>query len=340
MSNRNPPSDLRSLIEEHDAAALALETAAITAAAGGITSAVALAIAAARRHWLRAFGDLKTRQRGSDVNQITGELADALRRIRVDPGTAILDYAARARTLGIRQGFTEAGASPVDLGGVLDLGTHTTVSNAVQAARDSLAQTAQITDSTTAGSWATIEALASTAHRAGSGIKRATTTVFNDELNGGITAAANHLGAQRVWIAERDACVHCLALSGSIVDVGEPFDLSATFGTKPLAWEPISAGGLTGPPRHPNCRCRCAPWLGQADDTTLPFPDALRREAERSILRGIKLPSESELTRLTAADRLLHTVTRTSRAPSGWAVPKTVKTRAERAIRRGTFTAP
>ena len=112
---------------------------------------------------------------------------------------------------------------------------------------------------------------------------------------GEVTARA--LGSQGVvWVAERNACVHCVALSGQVTRFGESFDGSRTWGDKPLAWE-----GFNGkPPRHPHCRCRLVPWDGGQET-----PEALKREAERSVARGWSLPTESNAARLRALDRLL-----------------------------------
>lgn len=134
-----------------------------------------------------------------------------------------------------------------------------------------------------------------------------------------VTARA--LGAQgTVWVAERDACVSCVALSGQVARFGETFDGSMTWGDKPLAWE-----GFNGkPPRHPHCRCRLVPWDGGQET-----PNALKREAERSIARGWSLPTESNAARLRALDRLL-------REP-GTRLPPSVVRRAREALAGKNF---
>jgi len=134
-----------------------------------------------------------------------------------------------------------------------------------------------------------------------------------------VTARA--LGAQGVvWVAERDACVNCIALSGQVATFGQPFDGSLTWGDKPLAWS-----GFSGkPPRHPHCRCRLVPWDGGQET-----PDALKREAERSVARGWSLPGESNAARIRALDRLL-------RQP-GTRLPPSVVKRARAALAAGNF---
>lgn len=135
----------------------------------------------------------------------------------------------------------------------------------------------------------------------------------------GATAVAEQTGAARMWVAERDACVACLAYAGvtTMVDV---FPVGLTFGDKPL----VPPGPLVGPALH--AHCRCAIELIDPNDTAIPA--ALKREAKRSVLRGFSLPSESEQARLRAADRLL------SQYPG---LPKTVEAYARRAVQRGRF---
>lgn len=157
---------------------------------------------------------------------------------------------------------------------------------------------------------------------------RATTVVVNEAANTGSDQLAAKLGAARLWVAERNACLHCLALSGEVAPPGGHFDGSLTFGKKPLpVWPPGSE--LESPPRHPNCRCRCTPWLGSAPGYTGPdLPAALKREAQRSILVGWRTETESERARLDAAARLLR---------RGTTLPKSVQARARTAVKRGSF---
>ena len=129
-----------------------------------------------------------------------------------------------------------------------------------------------------------------------------------------------------VWVAERDACLTCLRLSGTVIDPdsGAGFDEDATFGapgSAPQVWPPGMP--LMKPPRHPNCRCRLR--IIAADNTMV--PDALRREAERAVARGWSA-SDSRRARLSAADRLLH---------HGSRLPRTVQERAARDVERGSF---
>lgn len=133
-------------------------------------------------------------------------------------------------------------------------------------------------------------------------------------------------GLRVVWVAERNACLTCLRLSGTVIDPnsGMGFDEDATFGkpgSAPAVWPPGLP--LMAPPRHPNCRCRLR--IIAADNALV--PQALRREAQRSVLRGWS-DHASRRSRLNAAERLLDRGTR---------LPRTVQERARRDVTRGSF---
>lgn len=133
-------------------------------------------------------------------------------------------------------------------------------------------------------------------------------------------------GLRVVWVAERDACLVCLALSGHVIDpnTGAGFDEEATFGkpgSAPSVW-PLGMP-LMSPPRHPNCRCR----LRVISATQTMVPAALRREAERTVARGWSNHA-SRVSRLSAADRLVAAPNR---------LPMTVNERARRDVGRGEF---
>lgn len=336
MTSPSPQPDLRSTIDAHDVAAAALEVEAVAATAGLLRRQVDAALSAFLAQWRATFPDLRTRRSGPEFDRVTRALAAKLHAVTFDPAPALLEYTAKARALGVAQGFVEAGEPPAPMPTRIDFSTRTQISHAVADAKQKLAVARTLAHTVDSGSFHTVQAAVAPATQAANGVARTAATLTNTELNAGITDVADRLGAQRVWVAERNACVVCLSLSGHVVDVGQAFDLDATFGTKSMAYVPISAGGLTGPPRHPWCRCRSTIWRGANDDSVIDFPTALRREAERSILTGQALPTESEHVRTQAADRLLRLVSNGT-SPSGWQVPKSVRAKANAAVDRGTF---
>lgn len=144
------------------------------------------------------------------------------------------------------------------------------------------------------------------ARTAGSAVRAHTAWTIGQAVNAGLTAAAEAPGLVRLWVAEADACVRCLAYTGRTEDEHGHFPGG-------LAWDPrqrhIGAPAIDGPPLHPHCRCRTVPWnprLRPAGDGVA-FPDALEREAQRSLAYGRTTGSESRAARLRAARELLRT---------------------------------
>lgn len=168
------------------------------------------------------------------------------------------------------------------------------------------------------------------AQRAVGAVNTGSTYLTNHVANDAARQVAGQAGAKLLWIAERDACVICLALAGHIADPmeGLGFDEFATYGPypAPTVWPPGMP--LMRPPRHPHCRCQVCVWLGSAPGMP-DLPESLRREAARSILKGWSLPSESNRVRLEAARKLL--------AAGGRGLPKTVQERAAHDVARGKF---
>lgn len=147
-------------------------------------------------------------------------------------------------------------------------------------------------------------------------VERAIVSAVNEASNDAIAATAIRAGLPLVWVGERDACVHCLAYTGQVSATGT-FPEGLTFGGKPLRHT-----SAVKCPLHPNCRCRLRPLVASE------FAEALRREAERSVLRGYSLPSESMASRIAAAERLIE---------RGTDAPASVVAFAQRSIKAGKF---
>lgn len=148
-------------------------------------------------------------------------------------------------------------------------------------------------------------------------LDRAVTTIVNGAGNAGTTIVADLADMPTVWVAETNACVTCLAYSGQVADPGKKFPAGRSYGARSTVASP-----LDHPPAHPNCRCTVEPL--NSDE----YAEALRREADRSVLRGFSLASESMATRVDAARRLL---------ASDVEAPKSVIAYAERAVGAGRF---
>ena len=153
--------------------------------------------------------------------------------------------------------------------------------------------------------------------RAADVLSRDVTTLVNHAGNKGTAAVADAVGLPTVWVAETNACVECLAYSGRISKPGKPFPGGLTYGAKSYHPDPVDV-----PPRHPRCRCTIEPLVSRE------YAEALRREADRSVLRGFSLESEPMRVRVDAAERLLD---------RGVVAPKSVKAYAARAVKAGEF---
>jgi hypothetical protein len=103
-----------------------------------------------------------------------------------------------------------------------------------------------------------------------------------------------------IWQPERNACVRCLKYAGRFRAAKETFQGGLSF--DPAAPKPDPKDRIAGPPLHPNCRCELdvIPQSSAAANAT-----ALKREAERSVLKGWALNSESDAVRTRAAQQLL-----------------------------------
>lgn len=148
----------------------------------------------------------------------------------------------------------------------------------------------------------------------------------NESAAHGQLAVADATGSAALWHAERNGCVHCLSRAGAFRRADGTFGYgpNGSFAAKPLELD----GPLTAPPLHPHCRCSLIVGPRAALEG---LASAMAREAARSVLRGDKLPSESEASRLQAAQRLL--------ANGGAGLPKTVRERARRAVAASSFSA-
>jgi hypothetical protein len=90
-----------------------------------------------------------------------------------------------------------------------------------------------------------------------------------------------------VWVAERDACVVCLAYAGQI-SADRTWPGGLTFDPKRVVHrgEPF-----VGPPAHPHCRCDVQ--LVASVGSAKLLATSLQREAQRSIAKGWALPGEA-----------------------------------------------
>jgi hypothetical protein len=343
---QTPNQPTLQLVLEHAAEALALERAA-----RGVAAPLRAKLKALTRTlsalWVRKVGRVDEPADPITLHDIATETRNRLADIRFTPADELTRYAEQAIDLGVRQAVDELHLHATE--GAVE---HVLPATGRRAARfewpaadldQATVDAIRAVDATVAGKLADAETAVtriagnnfaelatalSPAQQAATATEATATWATNKAVNDGVAAVADQLDAERLWVAERDACVHCLAYSGHVARAGQGFPVGLTFGDKPLVpWpDPMF---LPGCPLHPHCRCRITVWLGSVPGYTGPdLPAALRREAERSILTGWRMASESQPARLRAASRLL---------ARGTTLPKSVQARARTAVRRGRF---
>jgi hypothetical protein len=337
-------TEIEALLEEHADLILAIEAAATAAAVAGLVTQLGRIQRDLAALWIRTVGALAGVPTPAQSRSLTRWLIEALRQITIGVAEVLRPFARRAAQAGRRQALEEIGTDPDDDAAVdEDVDLSPEVEDMLDQVDDTIQdQIDEVIDDLLENpldTWDDALDRMSKANKTRGTADRAAAWTVNKAAADAVTAQAEQSGAHLVWIAERDACVACLAYSGITATPAKGFPIGRTYGDKPITPWP-DPKHLPGPPLHPNCRCRLMLYFGHdtaAATRALPqgwrsahvsYPDALRREADRSILRGWSLPSESERVRLRAAERLLA-------QGSGLKAPKTVKEYARRAIRRG-----
>lgn len=331
----DPPDSVPPIIRQHDDEALSAEEAAAKAAAGPVHDQLDDIVKAFQLRWVRLFGELRSQQVGQVLVDVLRDLRAALAKVIVEPTAALRKAAQQALMLGRRQAFIEAGLDVVELvGDPVDPETAGYIRRVVAAARRLIARAVGLADTVRRGSFAVVNRVMSVARQGANHIERAARTITNTKVNAGIKSVTKELRGRDLWIAERDACVTCLALSGHLSDPETGlFDASATFGRRPVKWLPgatqqpdghWSGGELDGPPRHPNCRCRTTPWFGHDEAGAL----SITHDWAGAI-------AEARANGDLVAEAAAHKAAAAARASSAVDLPETLRREAERSVLNG-----
>lgn len=322
---------LLDVLVAHFAAAELLEHRAAASAVNPVQATARATVTWGARQWTRTAGALTAALPPSAWTALRESLTRLITGRPPVPAAALLDGGYRALRLGEQQGAVELGVRPPTpaqqhpLSGAL----HLLAADAENNAQERWRAAVRLLNADMPAAWPDLVTKLAPLHTAATDIDRASRYITNHALNQGLADVADHHDTQLLWIAERDACVVCLALSGDVVGRDEDFNAHATFGDKPIPWYRPPGQTLLRPPRHNRCRCRVSPYAGQRPGGgPVSLPQALKREAMRSILRGWSLPSESERVRIRAADRLLR---------RGTSLPKSVQQYASHAVDEGHF---
>lgn len=338
-----PTSATPATVLEHAAEILALEQAAERLATAPLRLRLLSIARLFRRRWIDEVGPVGQRASGLPVATLMSDLADALAQLPAVPVDPLVMAAADAYRLGAAQAAREIGSlgTPVrgpDTKEILDR-----VEAAVHEAEERTHSAVRIAQVTRSGTPATVDQVVAVARQGANTVDRTVRTVVNEQANTAIQDVADQVGADLLWIAEPNACLTCLALQGHVIKAGELFPDGTAFGGYPAQYSQYDDHDFFGPPAHDNCRCRVTPWLGAERPASErggapDFPASLRREAERAVLHGWALPTESPRLRERGAQRLINQiVSRGGFSPSGWKVPKSVEQSTTKRLRTGKF---
>jgi hypothetical protein len=144
----------------------------------------------------------------------------------------------------------------------------------------------------------------------------------NEGINAGTADVARKMDLRLLWVAERNACLHCLAHAGYVVAPGALFP--------GLSFDPAASNipAVEFPPLHPNCRCQCRTTDAPAgppprDRSSLNPAARLAAEARRSVVYQWT-DHASEPAAIRAAEALLS---------AGADLPASVEARARAQVR-------
>lgn len=288
------------------------------------------------REWVKAFGDISGPGEPDRRRAIAAVLRTQLERVLNELAAGMMGQAARgaasAVELGVDQSTEWATAAagrrvraiepPVpsqDTQDAID-GLESHVDGGREAMHGAL-QAANLAMLGFPGLLAAIGAV----RRARAVVESVVRWIVGQAANDGAVAVTKKLGAGKLWVAEPDGCVDCLAYSGLVAAADKDFPGGLSFDTRPSFPEPLRT-----PPKHPRCRCQVVPWMGEWEGNTsgVAMPEALQREAERSVLKGWATDTESNAARIRAVKKLLD---------QGTDLPRTVREEARRRLRAGEF---
>lgn len=338
-----PDSAVPPLVLDQAGQLLALENAASRAAAGPLRKALVDVQRRAAVLWTRMFGSLDSPADPIRLASFVTEIKRMFSGANAEPSQVLSGFAMKALTMGVEHAAAALGLDRTvsEVGASMSYGVLQSLSTVDSAVGAQLAAAESALDRIAGKSFDDVIPVLGKANRAVTTIDRAASYVVNDSSNTGAARLADSVGAGRLWVALPDACLSCQGMSGRVAPAGQPFDdgFLSTFTDKAtLPWP--AGGAFDGPPLHPHDRCRVVPWLGATMvGTPNPWgvqpaigghdlPQALRREARRAVVKGWSLPSESQASRLRAADRLL---------ARGANLPKTVRAYGRAAVKRGRF---
>jgi len=262
-----------------DDESIAYEMAAVTAVVGPIAAQVAAAFAVAT---VAVAGGTIT---GAAAVALGHALAQRLRSVSwPDRSAALADRMDGAVRLGVRTALDSLPRA--DRPDSVSVSGPDRVPDINGAVRRKLSEAADIAAATGLASRRDLDRVSGRANAGLAQARGAVRYAVNDGINSGTADTARAAGKRTIWVAERNACLHCLAYAGWATEPDQEFPHGLTF--DPAGGLPVY-DLLLWPPLHPNCRCRIALHDGPAGpppaDRSLLDPAArLAAEARRSVV--------------------------------------------------------
>lgn len=310
--------------EVPDAEALAFEAAAVVAVTGVVATAVTALLASLYAAWelvtLPADRLLFGRTAAARIRSLSwAPMVPRLQKVAVDARDLGVDRAVRRFPAGPER--DQASATNWRASGVLPA-----VPDVDRETATHLLQAARMAERLPFDRKGDVHAVAG---RVRQGLSRAQATAryaANEGINAGTAEVARTMGLRLLWVAERNACLDCLAHAGWAVNPGAMFPAGLTF-------DPLRVGRVRAvayPPLHPNCRCQVRTYDGPAGkppaDRSRVDPAArVYAEARRSVVYQWTDYASGAAAR-RAAEALLQ---------AGADLPRTVEQRARTALRSG-----
>lgn len=93
-----------------------------------------------------------------------------------------------------------------------------------------------------------------------------------------LVAKALGTDVRMLWVAEPDACPACAAYAGHYIRPGGLFPGGLSLDPR----RTVFVTAISGPPRHPRCRCALIPWSASWPVTGAPLPTLLRQRARNA----------------------------------------------------------
>ena len=263
-----------------------LEQRAVYAATQPLSQALTAAQSSALNRWIRdtAQGNTPT---GEALQRLIAYVRDLLRNVFADKGKAAqraAEMAAfNAAQLGARNAANLAAAMrhqptpPVDAEPGSDAQAAAEAIPAAVEEEHGHALALLTTAGLAALGLAGLNSVFQRARRAVGRIARGMAVAITSAAVNGARLVATALGAgvRLLWVAEPGACPACAAYAGRYIRPGGAFPGGLSLDPR----RTVFPTAITGPPRHPHCRCDLVPWSSAWPIDGTPLPTLLRQRA-------------------------------------------------------------